>query len=374
MSKLNSYSYTTLSTYHGCPHALKLKRDRVTPIIPSYVTIGGLAHDAIERYIGACLNKMASTDPDEVIEACLRIDPKYRAEVEEILTEFAARHDCLEFIQAETEVEFAFDAEWRTCGWSDWDICRFRGKADMIEVRPGVVRITDWKTGHKIPPKAELEADPQLRIYAALAAESYQADVYEIAFDYVRRGYVFETTFTREEALDMRDLLTEVMGDIDMDHELKPAPGPKCGGCFYKGGCKAYRSLSALTAIPEDAGDLARLYYALKARTEEIEVMLREKLGTGGSIDVGDGQEVAFAPVAGRTSIPETFEAVNALAKILGKLPMDLVPALSINKTAVEKLCKAAGHPEYIQAFLKEHAVIGAPGDRMVVRKREIPK
>jgi len=48
------------------------------------------------------------------------------------------------------EKEYAFDATWNPCGYKDWDICVYRGKAD-VTVRPNErnVLIIDYKSGKK---------------------------------------------------------------------------------------------------------------------------------------------------------------------------------------------------------------------------------
>lgn len=358
----NAWSESGLNTVEGCPKARRLKKAKVPVDLGDALRIGAVAHDAIEKYIDRCVRngvpEMIEEIPAIVWGCSEKASEKIRKEVLDLLTTFADRFP-VKVSNPETEVAAAFDANWRRVGWNDWDTVRWRAKLDLVERFPDAIRITDWKTGWKLPTRKESEEASQLRSYAFVASRLYPAiNVFRIRYYFVRSGFEHEFELHRDELHGIAEDLKRRMERADRLAATDTAtPGPNCEGCFYRRSCDRYREVLA-DGIPDETKDLAETYLLLKAKTKDVEAAIKARIEAEGPVDVGDGKLLGFHP-SERWGIDEPQAGIGRLLE-LGVSGAAIYREISLSKTAIGKLLKGQ-FPEreerekHLFAFLRSY-------------------
>jgi len=363
----NAYSESTLATFESCARALHYKRKRLVASTSRPLDLGKLGHNGIEAYLGALRESGLPQDAGIIpsVAAKLTLDKgvapaeDLRAEAKELLETFAGSYLFENREGTVIEAALAFDDEWSRCGWEDWSICRFRGKLDLMEpLGDDVVRVTDWKTGFKVPSRAELEAGTQLRTYAFLTSLLFpKATEFRLVYFYVRSRWAHEFILHREELEDVREDLERRMSRADAETDFKASPGDQCEGCFYRRHCDAYRK-AGRDEIPEETEALATAYYLLKARLKDVETALKKRVETEGAVSVSGGKELNYYPVES-WSIDDVKRTIGKLLE-LGVEPDRVYDEITLSKAALTRLLKSVNKKDELDDFLTRFGSVSA--------------
>ncbi len=130
LATLTAWSYSVYTQYFKCPLSVcfdKIKRVRmVEPPNPAFEK-GNRVHGAAEQYIKSAGAKRAPA----------------------LIAELAGVKDRLDMFRklgASAELEWTFNKDWQPTSWFGHDAW-LRVKTDACAESPGLVQITDWKTG-----------------------------------------------------------------------------------------------------------------------------------------------------------------------------------------------------------------------------------
>lgn len=375
MPNPNAYSESTLATYESCPRALHYKRRRLMISGSRPLDVGKLGHNGIEVYLRELMKLDLPQDAALIpgIAASLTLDKGQvpteglRAEALMLLSTFAESYAFENREGAQVELALAFDEDWRRCGWEDWATCRFRAKIDLLQpIDEEIISITDWKTGFKVPGRAELEAGTQLRTYAFLVSLLFpKAKEIRLKYLYVRSRWDHEFILFREELEDVREDLERRMERADRETDFKAFPGDQCEHCFYRRHCDAYRK-AGRDDVPEDTEELATYFYLLKARLKDVEATLKARVEAEGGVSVSGGKVLNFHPTK-RWSIPHVKATIGELLEF-GVDPESIYRELSLSKTALTRLLKSVGKRDEVDRLLSTHGAL-SHANRFEARK-----
>jgi hypothetical protein len=341
----NAYSYSALRGFEECPATMLYKRKRFPKEESFALLVGKFAHAGIEEYLRSLRESGLPQDPTIVPDVVRELSAddrtpsdRVRMEVANLLSKFASEFVATTLVEPELELELAFDERWHPVGWRDWDVVRWRAKVDVFDrPEPGVLRVTDWKTGWKIPTREERENDPQLPSYAFCASlVAPEIEEFRLRHYFVRAGIEFEQTFYRDDLSGVRQELEARMRRADQETKFDHRPGPWCGGCFYRKSCPGYRKAGLAETFPEEGDALADLFYLLRAKTADVEAALKERVEREGPVVLSDGRVLNFYPTE-RWSIDETKLAIGELLE-MGVEAERIYDSLSLSKTALGKL------------------------------------
>lgn len=106
-------------------------------------------------------------------------------------------------------------------------------------VRPGVLRVRDWKTGAVT--MLDVLTSQQLPVYAFLLADADPTvrDV-EIELHSIRHGVAHTHRPTEAEVVEAVTRLETTAGQADADDQCEPRPGPACVDCPFLRICPAH--------------------------------------------------------------------------------------------------------------------------------------
>jgi hypothetical protein len=202
-----------------------------------------------------------------------------------------------------------------------------RGTADRVRFNKnsGTVEIWDWKTDRTLAPRSYLHRDLQARIYALLAAETYEADHVIVHWEYVRfqqsDTYELDGPALDAAALELGTLLRE--GDAAIaalaEYDTKRRedlfrPGSACASCpvFHK--C---RLAAEVVASFRAGGRIATpdAYVLLKRALAEYEDALKERIHDQGPVRLASGDLIDLIP-SERRSLPDNEATIKALRSI----------------------------------------------------------
>ena len=356
---IKAYSYSRLRTYEECPAAYRSMLDRLPKDEPRVMVVGQFAHQAIEDYVKKCFATEVPSDAGliPVVLGRLKKCPEpIKNDVRRILERFVETYE-VRLEQPDLETRRAFTARWKPTEWFGRDV-RFRAVLDLVEVLgDGAVRITDWKTGWKVPRRSEAEENGQLQIYAHVASLIYpEARTFRLRIWYVRQAYTHEFELDRGDIDHVREDLERRMAVADAETEFAARPGEHCERCLYRRGCAVYRAAGRSSDMPEETRELAAEWCVLKARVKDMEDMLRARIEDEGPLEQPGGTVLGYQ--AQRTV--KIADAEAAVAELLeaGVQRASIWSELGLSKTAVEKLLRRAGERERIAPFLERHGVI----------------
>jgi len=214
---MTAWSYSRYGTWSKCPRLAYYKFVKKLPEPKNKAMERGLqVHDMAERYIKGELMGM----PVDLL--------RFKTRVEKL-------REMYKDGTAHVEDSWAFNSRWEETEYfapNAW--CRI--KTDVWEVlRPGVVKVTDWKTGKPRDGYGE-----QLRLYATGAFYAI-ADVEEVETElaYLDTGEVVggredpDGVYKVEDAEKLRQEWDDKVAPMLADRHYKPNPGYHCRWCHF---------------------------------------------------------------------------------------------------------------------------------------------
>ena len=226
-----------------------------------------------------------------------------------------------------------------------------RGTLDAAWLEPdGTIAVRDWKTHRDASSLEKPHNNPQLRLYAYLAALAMGGDrqpdvvVSHCFVRYRGEASISRYALTWAEAMGGKDIAQDICAQMDRaaaqgaPEAYQASPGPICGYCFAAPKCwargRALMSMPGLNAADLVAADpvrAAELYQLAGAVQKLLKERLEAHVTANGPLRVGD-RVLSF------TAQPRlVFEDLPALGKTLKRAlgPDNAWSAFSASKTSV---------------------------------------
>lgn len=306
--------------------------------------VGNLCHAALER---AALDRMSGAER--------RAAPLAKKEIDVLLADAAASRRAEKalvdearaiLLKAMPSISFAHaeEAERRF----DVEIAgeRVSGRFDRVDlIGESRVRVVDYKSGHMIPMRDELEVDPQTVLYLHAAAQEWPfASVVEVEYHYLRfdvRIAIRRTAALNDFAEELvRSAAARLEGAITAEG-FPARVSPRCGRCPFRRGCEDYQVAVHIQAIPslldgkaetgaliEERQQVSTLEKLAEARRREIDEILRPRLAEArGEILTASGWRAKMAQMR-RRSFPDAAGLVRELATATGRPAGEVASAI----------------------------------------------
>ncbi|MGH2685847.1 MAG: RecB family exonuclease, partial [Actinomycetota bacterium] len=195
--------------------------------------------------------------------------------------------------------------------------------------------IIDYKTNRRLPPKAVIDRDLQLSVYALAAREVWGIEPERLTLYYLLPGQRMTTTRSDEDIDQLRRRIAVVAERIAAE-KFEPRDNPLCNWCDYQHLCPLYRHRFEREHTPERMSRVVDEWIRLKRedrdrwkRLEELgatvrafaeEHGLQRLFGTDGAISIVDRVESAPDPLAVRAAL----EPLGLYESVLGIDPKRL--------------------------------------------------
>jgi RecB family exonuclease len=274
----------------------------------------------------------------------------YRRHAREVLARY--HHENADTYRIPAALEFSFRIE--------VDGIPLRGTIDRMDRLPGGgYEIVDYKTNRRLPPRAAIDRDLQLSIYALAAREVWGIEPERLTLYYLLPGERMTTTRSNEDIDVLRGRIATVSERIAAG-KFEPRDNPLCNWCDYQHLCPLYKHKYERDNTPEKVQRVVDEWVRLKRedrerwkRLEELgatirafaeEHGLRRLFGNGGSISIVDRVETTPDPLAVRAALEPLglYESVlsidpKRLAELIDSrsLPPDVEDALLASREEV---------------------------------------
>ena len=344
-----SFTASSAGRFVACPASVLLPR---TPDVETeYARAGTIKHEYLERVGNAASQDLARVKAfmqgERPIDILNCVDADYRDDCESIeLPDLrASRGECL------TEVTFAmnvFTGVARVVGaglnrdYSDVQPSEICGTADVVQVLPDSVYISDYKTGREVPHPS---SNWQLKTLSVMASAAYAKESVTASITYIRPdGEVYEVTHVFD-SLDLVEARVQLMNALkysemlaERDEEIgleDVHPGEHCRYCPAFRNCPSQASLveTMLTTQEETTldrpADLYLTWQRMKRLTAEVGAIVHAH-ARARPIQLPDGREYSE-----RKSTREKIDANLALPALSTVVPGDV--ALSASSQSVTK-------------------------------------
>jgi RecB family exonuclease len=312
-------SYSSISTYETCPAKWRFQyQDRVPRGTTPALAFGDSLHRALHRFhnrpvpAAPSLEELWAMLDDEWVADGFGDEGEerlYRQHAREVLSRY--HHENAERYRIPAALEFHFQIEVQGIP--------LVGTIDRMDRLPGGgYEIVDYKTNRRLPPRALVERDLQLSIYALAAREVWGIEPERLTLYYLLPGERITTTRTNADIEELRKRIATVAERIEAG-KFEPRDNPLCNWCDYQHLCPLYRHKFERERTPEKIGQVVEEWIRLKRedrerwrRLEELgatirafaeEHDLKRLFGTDGAISIVERVETAPDPLAVRAQL-----------------------------------------------------------------------
>lgn len=235
-------SPTALLSFEECPRRYRMTYvDRPRPPKPpidAYRYVGVMAHAALAAWweSGNAVAYLADHwDPD--VFADERQATRWYAKVSDWITRYT---ETLDRDEPPVGIE-------RTVSFDD-DSMIFSGRVDRVDERSGMLRIVDYKTGHRLLEPGAARASQPLALYAVAATRTLRRPCYRVELHHLPTGTVSVGVHddeslarhldrARNTAVDITAAVDSLSAGAAPDEVFPPQPGPLCGFCEHQARC-----------------------------------------------------------------------------------------------------------------------------------------
>lgn len=208
--KITAWSFSRLKDYLQCPLKCKLKHiDKHKEPGSAAMDRGTKIHEYCEDYVKGKITKL----PVE-------------------LDRFKKDLAVLRKGKAVAEADWAFRKDWTPTVWNDWNGCWVRVKADaiLVNVKTGVIRVIDYKTG-----KPNADHEDQLSLYALAAFIMYPTAKKVIAeLWYIDTGDKVESDYDVGQVPELKQSWERQVAGMFADTSFVAKPNNKCKWCWFR--------------------------------------------------------------------------------------------------------------------------------------------
>lgn len=332
------HSYTRLVTYTACPLSYKLQylSDVPEKLQSAELQIGSGAHNFFEDWHNYLLdNGQINSAAVEKIAAKSWVrelrDPDLYREFLSVAKDFATHYsfDRNAWDYSRAEVKLSFDKEWKACHWND-DQGYFRAKIDRLDIQGEHARITDYKVsyGGKSSPF-------QIELYAYLVSLiKPDVEVFEVVLHYILSDWK-ETRKIHRDSLSIVKLQVESLIDaIESEAKWKARPGARCANCPVAHVCtekpSALQVINDIKSAIKIAGDISLMEAQIKVKKHALRAWCEHK----GPVSANGLTHNFYAR---EKMVADVGHFINLM---MNELKMDPWDYLTVNTTAVKRLCR----------------------------------
>ena len=220
---ITAWSYSRLDDYESCPYKAFLKYVDKVPQPPLTVPEGKDEHP-LER--GTRLHSLAER------YVCHVEDIELSEELRGFNDEFVELREIFQTAPERIAVEqdWAIDANWSPTGWFSKDAWG-RIKLDCCVLDGSHMRVIDYKTGKKYPPKHTQQG----QLYALAGILRFpEVETVKTEFWYLDNGEKLEREYSRLQVMIFKDDFERRALEMTTAKEFPPRPGPfACRFCPY---------------------------------------------------------------------------------------------------------------------------------------------
>ncbi len=356
-------SFTRAELARHCKFAFNQRYILKTPEAESpALQGGGYFHDLTHQYgVHLSQNNHGGQDAEKALSMVVANVPE--GVTYEVYNDIAdlfvgwANRTVLQFPdKSRFETRLAFNQAWEPVDWMAEDVF-LRMMIDRIDFVTDPIKIVDYKTSRALQEAKKL----QQRTYAfgANLALGDKRQDFLVVEEFVRFGAFREEVLTYDEYGNVGDYYLKLAQEIEQwtDEMMQPAVGvcDWCGLCGYKDLCPKYKLEIADTDLDvrgmEDAAKLAEKVYVDEARNKLAKDVLKVFAEENGAIAFGDQE---YGPVVGESvKWPDLEATVEALRK-KGVATYDIMRAMSLSRTGLDKVLKTIGPKEDMDAVAEE--------------------
>jgi RecB family exonuclease len=322
-------SYSSISAYEACPAKYRFQYEERVPTAPSpALSFGESLHRALHRFhdrpvpvapsreeLWAMLNDVWVSEGYEGPAE----ERRYHDHAREVLARYHRENAQSYRIPAALEFRFRIEIEGVTVA----------GTIDRMDRLPGGgYEIVDYKTNRRLPPRAVVERDLQLSIYALAARETWGIDPERLTLYYLLPGERMTTERSRLDLDRLRRRIATVAERIGTGR-FEPRENPLCRWCDFQSLCPLFRHRFERT--PPKVGEVVEEWIRLTReardrdrRRDELGAIIRayaeehgltRLFGADGAVDVGDRVESAPDPEEVRAPPTLSLREVPAPAR-----------------------------------------------------------
>lgn len=299
------YSATFLEKAENC--LLGAALDRNFGMAGKPATLGHITHEVLKVIGEACYAEGMTTIRPETAQklasahmGAMNSSPLSREHYLLVL-EFVGTWAMIDTFWPDADLWFLEELLTRTVGDHTYS-----GIIDRIEIRNGTARITDYKTGFKVPSKEVFKKRIQTPLYGWLADGFFEGiDLFEVREVYVRSGIIREATFAMDELqIDgylkvAADRLAKVFGPEQEWSERNGTvtPGDHCDNCAMPLLCPvAGWNPHAMVTNADQAQDTLAYARVTEAALTQMKKMLKAYAEREQEVIKVGGYEAGFFP------------------------------------------------------------------------------
>jgi len=338
-------SYSSISTYETCPAKFRFQyEERVPRGTSPALSFGDSLHRALHRFhnrpvpVAPSLEELWRMLEDEWVADGFGDEGEerlYRQHAREVLARYH-RENTHDF-RIPAALEFNFHIE--------VDGIPLRGTIDRMDRLPGGgYEIIDYKTNRRLPPRAVIDRDLQLSIYALAAREVWGIEPERLTLYYLLPGERMTTTRSNDDIDHLRKRIATVAERVAAG-KFEPRENPLCNWCDFQHLCPLYKHKFERENTPEKVGAIVDEWIRLKRedrerwrRLEELgatirafaeEHGLKRLFGTDGAISIVERVETAPDPLAVRAAL-EPLGLYDSVLSIDPKRLAELIESRSL--------------------------------------------
>lgn len=312
-------SYSAISTYETCPAKFRYQyQERLPRGTSPALSFGDSLHRALYSFhnrpvpVAPSLEELWEMLEDSWVGEGFSGEPEerlYRQHGREVLARYHAENASEYRIPAALEFNFQIEV----------DGVALQGTIDRMDRLPGGgYEIIDYKTNRRLPPKAVIDRDLQLSIYALAAREVWGIKPERLTLYYLLPGERMTTTRSNDDIDQLRKRIATVAERVAAG-KFEPRDNPLCNWCDFQRLCPLYRHKYERENTPEKIGLLVDEWIRLKRedrerwrRMDELgatirafaeEHGLKRLFGTDGAISIVERVEAAPDPLQVRAAL-----------------------------------------------------------------------
>jgi RecB family exonuclease len=346
-------SFSSISAYEACPAKYRFQYEERVPTGPSpALSFGDSLHRALHRFhdrpvpVAPSLEELWEMLDDVWVPQGFQGEAeerRYRDHAREVLSRYHRENAAQYRIPAALEFRFQIDIEGVAVA----------GIIDRMDRLPGGgYEIVDYKTNRRLPPRAVVERDLQLSIYALAAREVWGIEPERLTLYYLLPGERMTSTRSPPDLDRLRRRIATVAERIAAGR-FEARENPLCRWCDFQALCPLFRHRFERAGTPPKVADVVDEWIRLTRearerdrRRDELGAVIRayaeehgldRLFGTDGAVHLAERIESAPDPRVVRTLLEPLglFESVLTvdparLADLLrrGVLPPSVEDAL----------------------------------------------
>ena len=234
-------SYSSISTYETCPAKYRFQYETRLPTSSSpALAFGESLHRTLYRFhdrpvpVAPSLPELQEMLEGEWVSDGYRDESEerlYREHARQVLAEYHRRN--AESFRIPAALEFRFTVE--------VEGVQLSGMIDRMDRLPGGgYEIIDYKTNRRLPPKATVDRDLQLSLYALAAKEVWGIEPERLTLYFLLPGERMSTTRTAADSSELRRRIGTVAERIAAGM-FEPRQNPLCDWCDFQRVCPVFR-------------------------------------------------------------------------------------------------------------------------------------